>query len=151
FQPGDRILTAIAEYASNYISFLQLAQKTGVKIEAIPNDEYGRVSIDALRNRIDSSVKLIAITHVPTNGGLINPAAEIGKISREAGIPFLLDACQSVGQMPVKVDEIGCDMLSATGRKFLRGPRATGLLYVHRKWIEALEPPFLDMHAANWV
>jgi cysteine desulfurase/selenocysteine lyase len=148
---GDRILTSVAEYASNYVAFLQVARRTGARVEVVPNDESGALSVDALAERLDDRVALVAITHVPTNGGLVNPAAAVGRLTRAAGVPFLLDACQSAGQLPLDVDAIGCDVLSLTGRKYLRGPRGTGLLYCRREMLERLEPPFVDLHAAPWT
>jgi selenocysteine lyase/cysteine desulfurase len=151
FQPGDRILTAEAEYASNYIAYLRLAERQGVAIEVVPSDESGQLSLDALGAMIDERVKLISISHVPTNGGLVNPAEGVGRIARAAGIPFRLDACQSAGQIDLDVERLGCDLLSASGRKYLRGPRGSGFLYVRRALLDRLEPPFLDLHGARWL
>ena len=151
FEPGDRILTARAEYASNVIAFLQVARRTGARVEVVPDDADGGLSIDALRAVIDDRVRLIAISWIPTQGGLVNPAADVGAVARETGIPYLLDACQAVGQLPIDVGQLGCDFLSATGRKYLRAPRGTGILYARSSSTSAVDPPFLDVHAARWT
>lgn len=151
FKPGDRVITAHASYASNYLAMLQQRRRTGLSIDIIGNDEYGQVDTSELEASITERTRLICLTHIPTNGGLINPAEEVGRIARKHNVPFLLDACQSAGQTAVNVDRIGCDFLSSTGRKYLRGPRGTGFLYVRTASLDLIEPPFLDLHAADWV
>lgn len=150
-KPGDRILTCRAEYASNYIAFLQRCQLTGAEVIVADNDDDGAVSIESLRSHLDERVKLVAINHVPTNGGLIQPAQAIGQLLADHPAIYLLDACQSVGQIELDVNQLGCDALSATSRKFLRGPRGVGFLYVRDSLIERLIPPMLDLHSATWV
>ena len=150
-QAGDRILTHESEYASNYLALLQQAQRRSLHIDLVPSDESGQIDLTALKDMITDRTRLIALTHVPTHGGLINPAEAVGKIASEAGVLYLLDACQSVGQLNLDVKKLQCDMLSGTGRKYLRGPRGTGFLYVRDTIIDRLDPPFVDLHSATWT
>lgn len=133
---GDEVITSEMEYASNVLGLLYAQEKHGVKITVVANDDEGNFPLTALEAAITANTRLIAITHIPSTAGNILPAIEIGRIARQHNITYLLDASQSAGQMPLDVQAIGCDLLAVTGRKFLRGPRGTGFLYVKK----ALQP-----------
>ncbi|CAM9583756.1 unnamed protein product [Ectocarpus sp. 4 AP-2014] len=151
--PGDRIVTGMVEYGANYVAMLQACKRTGAVVEVIPSNESGELDVVALEEILaGGEVKAVAITHVPTNGGVVNPAKAVGEVCRRFGVLYILDACQSVGQLQVDVEDIGCQVLCATGRKFLRGPRGTGFLYISREAMATIgEPPMIDHYAAPWV
>lgn len=148
---GDRLLTTSTEYVSNWAAYLHLRDTKGVVVDVVPDTPTGEIDLEALERAIDGSVKLVTLNHVPTNSGLVNPAVEIGSIARRNGVPFLLDACQSVGQLPVDVEAIGCDMLSGTSRKYLRGPRGEGFLFVRDDFIQHVDPTFVELETATIV
>lgn len=151
FQSGDSILTSEIEYATNYLSYLHLSRQIGVRIRTIRSDEYGRVDLNHLEDQLDDSTRLVAITHVPTNSGIINPVEEIGKLLKGRDTWYLIDACQSAGQVPLDVQKLNCDFLSVTGRKYLRGPRSSGLLYASDRALSESTPLTIDLHSAEWT
>lgn len=151
FNAGDEIITSEMEYVTNVIAFLNVQKTHGVIIKVIPNDEDGNFSLAGFENAISPQTKLIAITHIASTTGGTIPIVEVGKIARKHGILYLLDACQSVGQFPLDVNEIGCDMLAVTGRKYLRAPRGTGFLYVRKEIQDSLKLLFIDGFSTSSV
>jgi selenocysteine lyase/cysteine desulfurase len=149
WQRGDRILVGRHEWGGN-LACIARAVAAGAQLEVIPCDETGAVSVTALQEMLDPSVKLIALTWLPANGGLINPAEAIGAVARHHGIPYFIDAGQALGQLPCDVQALNCDVLKGAGRKFLRGPRGTALLYVRPGFMERLKPTQLDVLSAPW-
>jgi len=147
---GDRILCTRTEYASNHLAFLQLAERTGAEVVPIDGDPDGVIDLDHLDRELARGAAVVSLTHVPTNGGLVHPAAEVGARTRAAGVPLLLDACQSAGQIDLR--DIPWDLLSATGRKYLRGPRGTGFLAVRRPLLDRItRHSWIDLHGATWT
>lgn len=148
FNDGDEIITSEMEYVTNLIGLVDMQKQNDIKVKVIPNDDLGNFSISELQKAISPKTKLIAVTHVSSSGGSILPVEEIGEIAEKNGIFYLVDACQSAGQMPLDVKKIKCDILSATGRKYLRAPRGTGFLFVKRSSQDKLKPILLDFFGA---
>lgn len=149
--PGDNIVTAFNEYCSNYVAFLQQARRRGAEVRVARAGEDGELDVAHLEGLIDDKTKLIAVAQVPSSSGQVNPVAEVGRIAKAHGVLYLLDACQAVGQMQVNVNDIGCDILTGTSRKFMRGPRGVGFMYITDEARRALEPAMLSNQAAAWV
>jgi selenocysteine lyase/cysteine desulfurase len=153
FRPGDRIVTSQADYPSNQIMYMSLERRLGVKRVVAAELPEGGVDPDSVRRLArDSRCRMVALSWVPTNSGLVQAAAEVGAACREAGVPFLVDACQCVGQIAIDVERLGCDFLTASARKFMRGPRGIGFLYVADAALaRGAHPLFPDMRGARWT
>ena len=149
-KPGDRVLVGSTEFQSAAFGLMQ-ARDRGVIVDIIPNTSTGQVDVSALESMLDDSVKIVGLTQIAMSNGLINPAAQVGAVVAQSDALYLLDACQAVGQMPVDVEDLKCDFLTATGRKWMRGPRGTGILYVRDSIVEGLvDPVFVDGRSALW-
>ncbi|WP_417450810.1 aminotransferase class V-fold PLP-dependent enzyme [Kordiimonas sp.] len=151
FQAGDNLITAFNEYCSNFVAFLHQAKRRGVDIRVANPAADGTLDLKHMESLVDKRTRLIAVAQVPSSSGQINPVADVGRIARAHDVLYLLDACQAVGQLPVNVETIGCDMLTGTSRKFMRGPRGVGFLYVSERGLARLEPAMVTNQSAAWV
>jgi selenocysteine lyase/cysteine desulfurase len=148
---GDRVITGFNEYCSNFVALLHAKKKVGIEIVVINPNALGDLDLVALEAEAALGAKLIAISHVPSSSGQINPVKGVGKIAKKYSIPYLLDACQSLGQIKIDVGDIGCDMASFTSRKFLRGPRGVGALYISQAMRKKITPVFMTNLGAKWI
>ncbi len=153
FRTGDVIVTTRNDYISNQLAYLSLVKRQGIEVRRAENLPSGEVDPQSVRELLrDPRVKLLAVTWVPTNSGLMQPVESLGEVAEAAGVPYLIDACQAVGEIPINLSHLRCDFLSATARKFLRGPRGIGFLYVSDRALQRGDYPlYIDMRGANWV
>ncbi|WP_317205796.1 aminotransferase class V-fold PLP-dependent enzyme [Janthinobacterium sp.] len=148
---GERILVGRQEWGGNLANYQRAAQRAGARVELIPSRADGSVDAEALAARINDGVRLISLTWLAANGGVINDAAAVGRVAKAAGVAYFIDAAQALGQLPVDVRALHCDVLAGSGRKHLRGPRGAALLYVRRGFLERLDPPWVDVFSAPYV
>ncbi len=145
------ILVDRAVYVSHYLALLQARHLLNVSIRVIESGSDGALRLDSLQSLLDERVSFVQLTHIGTHRGVINPVEEAGALIRSSGNAiYSLDACQSVGQIPLDVQLIGCDVMTATGRKYLRAPRGTGFAFVSSRLIDRVNPPGIDGHSAFW-
>ncbi len=148
---GDKIVTVSTEFGSNVVSLQALSERTGAELIVLDLDNHGKLDLQHLDDHIDERLKLVALSHAPAQNGSVINAREIGKQLEGSEAFYLLDACQSVGQFDVEVDDIGCDALVGTGRKWLRGPRGTGFIYANDRFATSLQSVSVDLANADWL
>jgi selenocysteine lyase/cysteine desulfurase len=149
--PTDRVWVTPYEYAGNLISLFAMRERTGCRLEVVPATPSGDLDLDWMAANIADDVALVSVTHIPSGCGIVNPVAEIGRLLAPYRCFYAVDGCQSVGQVPTDVAEIGCQLFTGAGRKFLCGPRGTGFAYVAPELRAALRPGFRDLHVAHVV
>jgi selenocysteine lyase/cysteine desulfurase len=151
--PGDAIVTSVSDYTSYQIQLLALARKSGVRILRAEDLPEGGVDPDNVRFLLRTHrCRLVTLSWMPTHSGLIQRAEDVGGVCEEFDVPYHVDACQVVGQLPIDLAALRCDYLSATGRKYLRGPRGTGFLIVSDRALARGDyPRTIDMRGAEWI
>jgi selenocysteine lyase/cysteine desulfurase len=153
FTPGDRIVVSRADYVSHQLMFLAMARRQGVEVVHADDAPGGGVDPESVRQLASHPrCRLVSICWMPTNSGLVQDVAAVGAVCEPLGVPYIVDACQAVGQYPIDVTALRCDFLTATARKFLRGPRGIGFLYVSNRALDRQSYPItIDLQGATWT
>jgi selenocysteine lyase/cysteine desulfurase len=152
-QPGDRVVTSRVDYVSQQLTLLALKKRLGVEIDIASDLPEGGVDPQSIADLArHPKCRIVAVCWMPTNSGLVQDVRAVGEVCAQLRVPFLLDACQAIGQIPVDVTDLRCDFLTATARKFLRGPRGIGFLFVSDAALDqGLYPVTLDSQGAQWT
>jgi len=146
---GSKVLVDRMCYHSHYAALDQTRRIGAFDIHIMPSLDDGTVDVDALR--IDDDASAVCVTMIGTHSGNVNPVERIGGLAAAAGVPMFVDGCQALGQLRLDVNELGCQVLTGTGRKFLRGPRGSGMLWVSRSIVDRFSPPGLDATSTPWT
>ena len=145
----DVIVTLASEYGTNLLTIYDISYKTGCSVRIIPCDEMGQFNIADVEKELQHGGTILAVSHVAAQGSIVNPVAELGKLAANYGAIYIVDGCQAVGQMPVNLKEINCAAYMTAGRKWLRGPRGTGILYVKKG--SPIRSPQIDLASSDLV
>lgn len=146
---SDVIVTLSSEYGTNLLTIYDIAKRTHCGIKVIQCDNEGNFSLDDVDQALQSGGTILAVSHVAAQGSIVNPVVELGILAQKYDAIYIVDGCQAVGQIKVDVQQINCCAYVTAGRKWLRGPRGTGILYVRRN--APIRTPQIDLASADLV
>lgn len=150
FPTGSTFLTTDEEHPAAMLPLTHAARRCDGTVRTLNLDHNDSEVLAGLRGMLErQSVAIAVISHVSCETGRRLPIRKICRICREFGVPTLVDGAQSVGQIPVDIEEIGCDFMTGNGHKWLCGPNGTGFLYVQKDRLDLLTPPYVGAGATQ--
>lgn len=147
---GDEIILADIEFHSNYTPWLKLRDKKKVHLKIIKTDFSGVIDVNLIEQEISNRTKLITVSHLSNASGALQHIEKICEIAKKRDVLTLINASQTLGLIPINVQELDCDFLTGCGRKWLRGPEGSGILYIRESLVESIEPTIIGWGGTTW-